>query len=113
MVLGRGQPMPGHSIKLIRRSADDVDQVPTRTAVHHSVWIVQWRLVMTVNVGWLDRLVRTLVGVALIAWALGYLGPVPSWGWVGWIGVVPILTGAFGFCPIYSALGISTCKEWA
>lgn len=68
---------------------------------------------MIVNVGWLDRLVRILFGAVLVAWALGYLGPVPSWGWAGWIGVVPILTGVFGVCPLYSALGISTCKSMA
>lgn len=48
---------------------------------------------MTVNVGWIDRLLRVLVGAALVAWALGYLGSVSSWNWVGWFGAIPILTG--------------------
>lgn len=63
---------------------------------------------MTVNVGALDRIARIVVGVALIAFALGYIAPGTSWSWVGWIGVVPILTALFGTCPAYSLFGIST-----
>ncbi len=63
---------------------------------------------MTVNVGMLDRIARVVVGIALIAFALGYIAPGTSWSWVGWIGVVPILTAIFSTCPAYSLLGIST-----
>ena len=63
---------------------------------------------MTVNVGTFDRIARIVVGVALIAFALGYIAPGVSWSWVGWIGVVPILTAVFGNCPAYSLLGLST-----
>lgn len=63
---------------------------------------------MTVNVGMLDRLARIVVGVALIAFALGYIAPGTSWAWVGWIGVLPILTALVGNCPAYSVCGIST-----
>lgn len=63
---------------------------------------------MTVNVGTLDRIARIVVGVALIAFALGYIAPGTSWSWVGWIGVVPILTALFGTCPAYSLFGMST-----
>ena len=63
---------------------------------------------MAVNVGMLDRLARIVVGVALIAFALGYIAPGTSWAWVGWIGVVPILTALFGTCPAYSIVGCST-----
>jgi sulfite exporter TauE/SafE len=63
---------------------------------------------MTVNVGMLDRIARVVVGIALIAFALGYIAPGTSWSWVGWIGVVPILTAIFSSCPTYSLLGIST-----
>ena len=63
---------------------------------------------MTVNVGMLDRIVRISVGIALIAFALGYIAPGASWNWVGWIGVVPILTALFGNCPAYSLFGLST-----
>jgi Protein of unknown function (DUF2892) len=64
---------------------------------------------MTPNVGMLDRAVRLVVGVALIAFALGYVLPGSAWSWLGWIGVVPILTALAGTCPAYSLLGVSTC----
>ena len=63
---------------------------------------------MTVNVGTLDRIARIVVGAALIAFALGYIAPGTSWSWVGWVGVVPILTALFSNCPAYSLFGIST-----
>jgi sulfite exporter TauE/SafE len=63
---------------------------------------------MTLNVGMIDRLARIIVGIALIAFALGYIAPGTNWAWVGWIGVVPILTAIFGTCPAYSLLGMST-----
>ena len=63
---------------------------------------------MTINVGTFDRIARIVVGVALIAFALGYIAPGTSWSWVGWIGVVPILTAVFSTCPAYTMLGIST-----
>jgi hypothetical protein len=53
--------------------------------------------------------VRIVVGLALIAFALGYLAPGTGYNWLGWIGVVPLLTAAVGSCPLYSALGLSTC----
>jgi hypothetical protein len=63
---------------------------------------------MTVNMGTLDRIARLVVGAALLAFALGYLAPGIGWNWVGWIGVVPILTALFGNCPAYSVFGWST-----
>ena len=35
--------------------------------------------------------------------------PQTGWNWVGWIGVVPLLTAVFGYCPAYTVLGVSTC----
>lgn len=64
---------------------------------------------MTTNVGLIDRIVRACLGAALIALALGYVQPDTGWNWVGWIGVVPLLTAVFGTCPVYSMLGVSTC----
>ena len=64
---------------------------------------------MSVNVGMIDRILRVVIGLALIAFALGLGFPKTSWNWVGWIGIVPILTAFFGNCPAYSLLGISTC----
>jgi hypothetical protein len=63
---------------------------------------------MTVNVGVFDRIARVVVGLALLAFAFGYLAPGTGWNWVGWIGVVPILTAIFGTCPAYSLFGLST-----
>ena len=59
---------------------------------------------MKFNVGGLDRALRILVGVVLIA--LAAAGVV---GWWGWLGVVPLLTGLVRFCPLYPILGWSTC----
>jgi len=58
---------------------------------------------MLANVGNLDRIIRILAGIALIAWAL--MGG-PVWAWIG---VVPLATGLFKFCPAYSLLGINSC----
>jgi len=63
---------------------------------------------MTANVGTFDRIARIVVGIALIAFALGYIAPGTSWSWVGWIGVMPILTAVLGTCPGYSMFGCST-----
>ncbi len=60
---------------------------------------------MNANVGGIDRVLRILVGIALIAWAL--LGG-PLWAWVG---VVPLATGLLKFCPFYPLLGLSTCQK--
>jgi sulfite exporter TauE/SafE len=64
--------------------------------------------VMSVNVGMLDRIVRVIVGIALIAFALDYIAPGTGWNWAGWIGIVPIATALFGNCPAYSLFGVST-----
>jgi membrane-associated protease RseP (regulator of RpoE activity) len=63
---------------------------------------------MSANVGTFDRLARLFVGLALIAFALGYLAPGTAWNWIGWIGVLPILTAVFSTCPAYSLFGCST-----
>jgi hypothetical protein len=60
---------------------------------------------VTFNVGGIDRILRILVGVALVAWAV--MGG-PVWAWVG---VVPLATGLVGFCPVYPLLGLSTKKQ--
>ncbi|MDT9600027.1 YgaP family membrane protein [Sphingosinicella rhizophila] len=56
------------------------------------------------NEGLADRLLRIVVGLALIA--IVFVGPqTPS----GWIGLVPLLTGIVGFCPLYRLIGFNTC----
>ena len=61
------------------------------------------------NVGLVDRIARIVLGVLLIAYAIPIGFPQTGWNWVGWIGVVPLLTALFGICPAYSLLGITTC----
>ncbi|MGB0695084.1 MAG: YgaP family membrane protein [Rhodospirillaceae bacterium] len=60
---------------------------------------------MTKNVGTIDRALRVIVGLALIA--LAATGTVGIWGYIG---VVPIATAAIGWCPAYLPFGIKTCK---
>ena len=60
---------------------------------------------MRVNVGNSDRIIRIVAGLGLIA--LAATGTVGVWGWIG---VVPLLTGVFRFCPAYTVLGIKTCN---
>jgi hypothetical protein len=60
---------------------------------------------MKANVGGTDKILRVAAGVALIAFTL--LGIIGAWGWVG---LVPLLTGLFNFCPLYTLLGVNTCK---
>lgn len=68
---------------------------------------------MTTNVGMVDRIVRIVVGIALIAFALNYLYPNTGYNWIGWAGVIPLLTAAFGVCPLYSVVGMTTCPRKA
>ncbi|ADZ71393.1 YgaP family membrane protein [Polymorphum gilvum] len=65
---------------------------------------------MTTNMGSLDRILRLVVGIALVLFALFGSSDI-AWKWVGWIGVVPIVTAAIGWCPAYTILGIKTCKS--
>ncbi len=59
---------------------------------------------MNANVGGIDKILRIVVGIVLIS--LAALGIVGAWGWIG---VVPLLTGLFSWCPLYPLLGINTC----
>jgi hypothetical protein len=60
---------------------------------------------MNKNVGGIDRILRIVVGIALIA--LAATGTVGLWGYIG---VVPLLTGLVGWCPPYAIFGWNTCK---
>ena len=59
---------------------------------------------MKTNEGSIDRILRIVAGLVLVALTL--TGTIGAWGWIG---VVPIITGALGWCPAYTLLGISTC----
>ncbi len=59
------------------------------------------------NIGTTDRIVRVLVGLALLILGIGLKS------WWGAVGVIPVLTAFVGICPAYLPLGISTCKTSA
>ncbi len=59
---------------------------------------------MKTNVGKLDRIFRMVLGLSLIAW--GYM----SQNWLGAIGLIPLFTAFFRWCPAYLPFSISTCK---
>ena len=61
---------------------------------------------MTANVGLIDRVLRLLVGVGLLAFF--FLGEGGA-RWLGLIGLIPLATAVFGWCPAYRLLGLSTC----
>jgi hypothetical protein len=58
----------------------------------------------TNNMGRPDRIARFALGALLIVLTLA--GTIGAWGWIG---IVPIVTAAFNFCPLYTLLGVNTC----
>lgn len=60
---------------------------------------------MKKNVGGIDKLLRIVVGLVLII--LASTGTIGLWGWIG---VVPLVTGLIGNCPLYSLFGFKTCS---
>ena len=60
---------------------------------------------MNLNIGSVDRALRVIVGVVLIA--LVFVGPQTPWGWIG---IIPLATALIGWCPAYSIFGMSTSK---
>lgn len=59
---------------------------------------------MSRNEGNIDRALRIILGLGLLA--LVFVGPQTPWGWIG---LVPLITGLVGFCPLYRLIGINTC----
>ena len=61
---------------------------------------------LNTNEGHLDRALRVVAGLALVGAAIsGFLGP---WAYIG---VIPLVTGAIGWCPVYTMLGINSCRR--
>lgn len=56
------------------------------------------------NEGLVDRLIRIAVGLVVLS--LAFVGPQTPWGYLG---LVPLVTGIVGFCPLYRVVGINTC----
>ncbi|MDZ4841432.1 MAG: DUF2892 domain-containing protein [Hyphomicrobium aestuarii] len=63
---------------------------------------------MARNIGTIDRILRLVVGLALIS--IVFVGPHTPWGWLG---LVPLATAILGWCPPYAMFGISTCAASA
>ncbi len=61
--------------------------------------------VMMTNEASFDRVLRVVLGLALLA--LVFAGPHTPWGWLG---LIPLATGLVGFCPLYRLVGIDTCR---
>lgn len=57
---------------------------------------------MTANVGSVDKVIRIILGLAILV--IGYLNE----SWWGLVGLVPLITAFVGFCPAYSLIGVST-----
>lgn len=62
------------------------------------------------NVGGIDRIARIVLGIALI---VGFFlnGGDSAWRYLYWIGIIPLATGLLSTCPLYSIIGINTCKS--
>ena len=58
------------------------------------------------NVSPIDRILRVILGVVLIV--LSLTGTIGVWGWIG---IIPLITGSVGFCPIYRLLGKQSCTS--
>lgn len=61
---------------------------------------------MNANVGGIDRILRIVVGLVLIGLTLS--GTIGVWGWIG---LVPLATGAMSRCPLYPMIGVNTCAK--
>ena len=61
------------------------------------------------NMGSLDRVIRVVVGLALLAGF--FLNTTAEWRWLYLLGIVPLMTGLAGTCPMYSILGVNTCAR--
>lgn len=61
----------------------------------------------TTNEGTMDRAIRIIVGAALLA--MFFLYPDAPWRYWTLLGIVPLITGLVGSCPVYTLLGMSTC----
>lgn len=61
---------------------------------------------MKQNVGGIDKVIRIIIGLALIS--LVFIGPKTPWGWVG---LIPLATALINFCPLYPLIGFNSRKE--
>ena len=62
--------------------------------------------ILPINEGTPERVLRVIVGLGVLS--LAFIGPKTPWGFLG---LIPLATGFIGSCPLYTVLGISTCKK--
>jgi len=70
----------------------------------HQEFINDEDYTMQKNISGFERIARLLIGLGLIGATL--LGSIGAWGWIG---IIPLLTGAIGFCPLYKLCGCKRC----
>lgn len=64
------------------------------------------------NVGGVDQVLRIIVGSILLSLvSLAFVGPQTTWAYLGFIGLIPLITGIIGYCPTYELVGINTYKN--
>lgn len=63
---------------------------------------------MKTNIGIIDRSLRIIIGVLLVAWAIPVGFPPMEDNWIGWVGILPIITALVGYCPLYGLLNLTT-----
>ena len=67
-----------------------------------------WGLAVVRNIGALDRLLRFYLGLVMIGFALPFWAPQTGWNWIGWLGVVPLVSSLAGMCGLYRLIGVTT-----
>jgi hypothetical protein len=97
-----------------RSGADTTDAIlkDQSGALAYAHYLQQIGNLMFANVGAIDRVLRTVVGLPLIAAAFGLFGAAYQTVW-GWIGLIPLATGLAGWCPLCTAFGVKTCRSKA
>jgi len=63
---------------------------------------------LCINIGPIDRMLRILFGLSMVAFALSFGFPATGWNQLGWLGLVPLATGITGYCPVYAIAEIDT-----
>ncbi|MEI6572590.1 MAG: DUF2892 domain-containing protein [Alphaproteobacteria bacterium] len=63
---------------------------------------------MKTNIGVIDRSLRLIIGALLVAWALPVGFPPMNYNWIGWVGILPVITALVGYCPLYGFLDLTT-----
>lgn len=75
------------------------------------IMVPESEAMMLFNVGIADRVVRIVAGLLLLAFAAELIFPRTGWNWLGWIGLVPLLTAVIGICPAYILVGLTTARK--